>query len=349
MNALSYRTQNISRNIATKAKQTYSSNEYTYVSVAGLLTATLFWLQYCLVFGLSASLRSAAPFKLLPHSKLGDWPEWCWSLLSWLDVMTQLNFLIFIFPHSLAAVQPSLHLSRSAGPTLSFYVRALDLGYLFFFFFVHIHDFGNFLAIVLLVLVYIFIGVPLTARLCKMFKGSRCGYSRPSSTSSSMHHTSTRRGHSMSPRRVGSEETLLDGLVDVGNDKMDDALVHDPFLVVHPSLNDSVLVKQGLVEEMALPLPVHSAHDIQGPQSPCDETPLSNTGTKPAIPPLPRPKGRRTTSVDPLIFSPNGTRSFDEQAKETGATGRGVVVVSLPPPAYTPYPPVGQGRRAGSL
>lgn len=210
------------------------------------------------------------------------------------------------------------------------------------------------LSIVLLVLVYIFIGVPLTPRLCKMLKGRRWGYSRPSSTSTSIHPTSTRRRYSMPPRRVGSEETLLDGLVDVGNDKVDDALVHDPFLVVHPSLNDSVLVKQGLVEETALPLPVHSAHDIQGPQSPCEETlpqvrPLSNTGTKPVIPPLPRPKGRRTTSVDPLIFSPNGIRTFDEQAKETGATERGVVVVSLPQPAYTPYPPVGQGRHSGLL
>ncbi|KAH9065253.1 hypothetical protein EDB87DRAFT_1043155 [Lactarius vividus] len=203
------------------------------------------------------------------------------------------------------------------------------------------------LSIVFLVVVYIFIGVPLTARLCKMLKGSRCGYSRPSSTSGSIYHTSTFRSYSMPPRRLGSEETLLDGLVDVGDDKVD---VHDPFLVVQPSLNDSVLVKQGLVEETTLPLPVHSAHDIQGSQSPCEETlpqvrPLSNSGTKPAIPPLPRPKSRRTTSMDTQIFSPNGTR----QAMETGATERGVVVVSLPPPAYTPYPPVGQGRRAGSL
>jgi hypothetical protein len=37
----------------------------------------------------------------------------------------------------------------------------------------------------------------------------------------------------------------------------------DPFLVVQPSLNDSMLVKQGMVEETALPPPVHSAHDIQ--------------------------------------------------------------------------------------
>ena len=32
---------------------------------------------------------------------------------------------------------------------------------------------------------------------------------------------------------------------------------------VQPSLNDSMLVEEGLVEETALPLPVHSAHDIQ--------------------------------------------------------------------------------------
>lgn len=34
-----------------------------------------------------------------------------------------------------------------------------------------------------------------------------------------MHHT--RRAYSMFPYRRGSEETLLEGLVDVGNDKMD--------------------------------------------------------------------------------------------------------------------------------
>lgn len=146
----------------------------------------------------------------------------------------------------------------------------------------------------------------------------------------------------MSPRRQGSEETLL------GNhDKVDDAL-HDPFLVVQPSLDDSMLVKQGLVEETALPPPVHNAHDIQGPQSQvgrCEETPPrvrppSNTGTKTVIPPLPRPKSR-TTSMDTLVGSPSeGTMEAGEK--------RGAVVVPLPPPAYTPYPPVGQGRRAGS-
>ncbi|KAI9464946.1 hypothetical protein BJY52DRAFT_1221070 [Lactarius psammicola] len=203
-----------------------------------------------------------------------------------------------------------------------------------------------------------------------MFKGSRYGYSRPSSTSSSIHHTSTRRGYSMSPRRLGSEETLFDGLVDVGNDKVDgsfsffllrptvmahrctiqEAPVHDPFLVVQPSLNDSMLVKQGLVEETALPPPVHSAHDIQGPQGRCEETPprvrpLSNPGTKTT---LSRPKGR-TTFVDTLTLSPNEVRTIDEQVREASETERGEVVVPFPPPAYTPYPPVGQGRRAGGV
>lgn len=42
-----------------------------------------------------------------------------------------------------------------------------------------------------------------------------------------------------------------------------DAMLLDPFLVVQPSLNDSMLVKQGLVQKTALPPPMHSVHDIQ--------------------------------------------------------------------------------------
>jgi hypothetical protein len=86
-------------------------------------------------------------------------------------------------------------------------------------------EFGNFVALILLVVVYVFLGVPLTARLCKWFKRSRSSYSRPLSTSSSTHHT--RRGHSMFPRRQGSEETLLEGLVDVGN-KVDGSVAFFP-------------------------------------------------------------------------------------------------------------------------
>jgi len=41
------------------------------------------------------------------------------------------------------------------------------------------------------------------------------------------------------------------------------AIPLDPFLIVQPSLNDSLLVKQGLVEETTLPQPTHSAYDIQ--------------------------------------------------------------------------------------
>ena len=42
-----------------------------------------------------------------------------------------------------------------------------------------------------------------------------------------------------------------------------EVITHDPFLVVRPSLNDSVLVKQGLVAETTLPLPIHNAYDVQ--------------------------------------------------------------------------------------
>lgn len=89
---------------------------------------------------------------------------------------------------------------------------SLDFGYRF------IDECGNFVALILLVVVYFFLGVPLTARLCKLFKRSRRGYSQPLSTNNSMHHT---RPYSMFPHRRGSEETLLEGLVDVGNDKAD--------------------------------------------------------------------------------------------------------------------------------
>jgi hypothetical protein len=93
----------------------------------------------------------------------------------------------------------------------------------------------------------------------------------------------------MSPRRQDSDETLLDESSNVGYDKLDGTLPFvfvfdktgggsliymtsttssegvplDPFLVVQPSLNDSVLVKQGLVEEMTLPPPTHRAYDVQ--------------------------------------------------------------------------------------
>ena len=96
----------------------------------------------------------------------------------------------------------------------------------------------------------------------------------------------------MSPRRQDSQETLFDGSAYSYScdDKLDCALplflpsdlrqwltfVHDlddnhrskgmpqdPFLIVQPSLNDSVLVKQGLVEETTLPPPTHIARDIQ--------------------------------------------------------------------------------------
>jgi hypothetical protein len=93
----------------------------------------------------------------------------------------------------------------------------------------------------------------------------------------------------MSPRRQDSQETLRDEILNIGDDKLDGtycpsfhfhtqqwltrrltrlhnrskAIPLDPFLVVQSSLNNSLLVKQGLVEETPLPQPTHSAYDIQ--------------------------------------------------------------------------------------
>jgi hypothetical protein len=96
----------------------------------------------------------------------------------------------------------------------------------------------------------------------------------------------------MSPGRQETQETLFDGSAYSysGDDKLDCAfplflpsdlpqwltfvrdlddhhrsigMPQDPFLIVQPSLNDSVLVKQGLVEETTMPSPTHIARDIQ--------------------------------------------------------------------------------------
>jgi hypothetical protein len=142
-------------------------------------------------------------------------------------------------------------------------------------------------AVILLVVAIFFFGVPLTARLRKILGGKRHESPSPRTVVSS-HHTPFQRGSRsrMSPRRQDSEETLLDELANVGDDKLDGILSFlffsllavadshdirrlptavplDPFLIVPPSLNDSLLLKQGLVEETTLPQPTHSAYDIQ--------------------------------------------------------------------------------------
>ncbi|KAH9991261.1 hypothetical protein BJV77DRAFT_1008535 [Russula vinacea] len=98
----------------------------------------------------------------------------------------------------------------------------------------------------------------------------------------SSHHTPSRRGSRMSPRRHDSEETL----VNIGDDDKLDAIPLDPFLIVKPSLNDSLLVKRGLVEETTLPQPTHSAHDIQESPSQIGRNPqgASTSGDAPIFP-----------------------------------------------------------------
>lgn len=141
---------------------------------------------------------------------------------------------------------------------------------------------GVIVALIILVIAIFLFGVPLTARLRNILGGKRHDPSSSPRTVVSSHHSPFQRGSSsnMFPRRQDSQETLLDE--NIGDDKLDGilsllfqtsgsgllfhpltAISLDPFLVVPPSLNDSLLVKQGLVEETTLPQPTHSAYDIQ--------------------------------------------------------------------------------------
>jgi hypothetical protein len=84
---------------------------------------------------------------------------------------------------------------------------------------------GVIVALILLVIAIFLFGVPLTARLRKMLGGKRHDPSSSPRTVVSSHHNPFRiqRGSSsrMSPRRQDSQETLLDELVNIGDDKLD--------------------------------------------------------------------------------------------------------------------------------
>ena len=85
---------------------------------------------------------------------------------------------------------------------------------------------GVIVAVIFLVVAIFLFGVPLTARLRKILGGKR--HEPPSSprTIVSSNHTPFQRGSGsrMSPRRQDSQETLLDELVDIGDDKLDGIL-----------------------------------------------------------------------------------------------------------------------------
>ena len=82
---------------------------------------------------------------------------------------------------------------------------------------------GVIVALILLVIAIFLFGVPLSARLRKMLGGKRHDPSSSPRTVVSSHHNPFRRGSSsrMSPRRQDSQETLLDELVNIGDDKLD--------------------------------------------------------------------------------------------------------------------------------
>jgi hypothetical protein len=85
---------------------------------------------------------------------------------------------------------------------------------------------GVIIALIFLIVAIFLFGVPLTARLRKILGGKRHDPFSSPRTIVSSHHTPSQRGSSsrMLPRRQDSQETLLDELVDIGDDKLDGIL-----------------------------------------------------------------------------------------------------------------------------
>jgi len=195
------------------------------------------------------------------------------------------------------------------------------------------------------VVAYFLFGLPLTARLHKVLKKRRNDPPLSSRTTIPSQHN-----HRMSPRRQDSQETLVDGSTNgySGGNKLD-FMPQDPFLIVQPSLNDSVLVKQGLVEETTLPPPTHIARDVhwQGPPSQVvwsdnafessSQRSRSSAGAMP-----PSPKAQRWTAI---FSSKTSGVSKDTKTGESFEMEGSRDAVPLPPPAYTPFS-LGQGRRS---
>jgi len=191
------------------------------------------------------------------------------------------------------------------------------------------------ISLIILVVAFFLFGDRLAACVCKLPRGSKKESNLFCGPTTSFPHAPSRVGDQMSPRRQHSQEMVFSG--DGGNEKSYEVISHDPFLVVQPSFNDSVLVKQGLVEETTLPLPIHNAHGIQGRASQAEnalETTRSRSGTD-VMPVSPRLKGG-AISREARIPSP-------KHGRMTLSGG----VIPSPPPAYTPYFS-GQGRRAVS-
>jgi hypothetical protein len=110
--------------------------------------------------------------------------------------------------------------------TFSLYVRAASLRLSLSLMALIHQQIWVIVALILLVIAIFLFGVPLTARLRKLLGGKRHDPSSSPRTVVSSHHNPFQRGSSsrMSPRRQDSQETLLDELVDIGDDKLDGIL-----------------------------------------------------------------------------------------------------------------------------
>ncbi len=91
---------------------------------------------------------------------------------------------------------------------------------------------GVIVALILLVVAIFLFGVPLVACLRKILWWKRHDSDSSPRTVVSSHHAPFQRGPRMSPRRQDSQETLLDELVNIGDDKLDGTL--SPLFILRP-------------------------------------------------------------------------------------------------------------------
>lgn len=131
------------------------------------------------------------------------------------------------YPNLRRATAPLfLRSSGSAGLTFSLYVRVASLRLSLSLMALIHQQIGVIVALILLVVAIFLFGVPLAARLRKIFGRKRHNPSSSPRTVVSLHYTPFQRDSSsrMSPRRQDSQETLFEELGNIGDDKLDGIL-----------------------------------------------------------------------------------------------------------------------------
>ncbi|KAI0056545.1 hypothetical protein BV25DRAFT_1832072 [Artomyces pyxidatus] len=121
----------------------------------------------------------------------------------------------------------------------------------------------------------------------------------------------------------------------------------DPYLVVNPSFDRSVLLRDGAVQPTARPPPAHQAHDLQPPSRDATLTLGSGQGLGfmlPSADDTPRKTDWQASLGRRNEDRPRSRWELTEHRSDSAAPSvEDPSPVTPPPPTYTRYP-VGQGK-----